>query len=95
MLFNTGCFFSNDTVRLDFAQPVLDLETSTLGQIKGIYMRFCMLSTKSLHIHVWSSSKSEKKYFFFAFLMKKSEKFDFFYWKSSLMSIICGSKLFF
>ena len=48
----TGCFFSNDTVRLDLAQPVLHLETSTMGQIKGIYMRFCILSTKLFHIHV-------------------------------------------
>ena len=41
---NTGCFFSNDTVREDLAPPVLNLKTCTMGQIKGIYMRFCMLS---------------------------------------------------
>ena len=52
LLCHTGCFFSNDTVRQDIAKPVLHLEISTMGQIKGKYVRFCMLSTKSFHLHV-------------------------------------------
>ena len=60
----TGCFFSNDTVRQDIAQPVLHLEISSMGQIKVIYVRFCMLSTKSFHFHVQPSARAEKKLIF-------------------------------
>ena len=32
----------------DITQPVLHLETSTIGHIIGIYVRYCMLSTKHM-----------------------------------------------
>ena len=71
---NTGCFFSNDTVCEDIAQPVLHLKTFTMGQIKGIICGFvCCLPKYSIYMYnpVLSLRKStpfcisdEKNHFF-------------------------------